>query len=126
MERYKVVTGSQSCHCCFSATIVDTTKPLEKYEGFENLPEFDSVCECFDMETAEALCKSLNEDGQKIYEAGLLAIADTAKKAFLEGFRMAASPEYYIDPSDPDSAWLTSDVCVAVTKAVEAYAGRKL
>lgn len=63
---------------------------------------------------------------KELYEAGLLAIADTAKKAFLEGFRMAADPDYYIDLNDPESAWLTSDVCAAVTKSVEAYAGRKL
>ena len=60
MERYKVVAGSQSCHCCFSATIVDTTKPLEQYEGFDSLPEFDSVCECFDSESSELICNALN------------------------------------------------------------------
>lgn len=64
MERYKVVIGSQSCHCCFNFTIVDTTKPLEKYEGFDDLPEFDSVCECFDMEQANLICRSLNETGK--------------------------------------------------------------
>lgn len=66
------------------------------------------------------------EQEQKVYEAGLLAVVDTAKKAFLEGFCMAADPEYYIDLNDPESAWLNSDVCAAVTKAVEQYVGRKL
>lgn len=60
MERYKVVKGSQSCHCCFEATVVDTTKPLEQYPGMQGLPEFDSVCECMDMESAELVCDALN------------------------------------------------------------------
>lgn len=60
MARYKVIEGSQSLHCCFSFTIVDTKKPLEQYEGFDSLPEFDSVCECFDSESAELICNALN------------------------------------------------------------------
>ncbi len=60
MERYKIVKGSQSCHCCFEATVVDTTKPLP-YEQFGDLPQFDSVCECMDMESAELICKALNQ-----------------------------------------------------------------
>ena len=66
------------------------------------------------------------EQEQKIYEAGLLALADTSKKAFLEGFRMAADPDYNVDLNDPESAWAQSEVCAVITKAVEEYAGRKL
>mgnify|MGYP001570501518 CR=1 FL=1 len=64
MSRYKVIEGSQSYHCCFCATIVDTTKPLEQFEGFDDfdLPEYDSVCECFDIETAEMICAALNKN----------------------------------------------------------------
>lgn len=62
MGRYKVVSGSQSYHCCFCATVVDTTKPLEQFEGYDGIPEFDSVCECFDIETAEMICAALNKN----------------------------------------------------------------
>ena len=63
MSRYKVVEGSQSCHCCFDATVIDTTKPSmiggEQYEG-DNGPQFDSVCECFEVEDANIICAALN------------------------------------------------------------------
>lgn len=66
MERYKVVKGSQSCHCCFEATVVDLSKPIlygnEQYED-DCGPQFDSVCECFDMESAELICNALNSNG---------------------------------------------------------------
>lgn len=58
-QRFKVVKGSQSCHCCFEATVVDTTKPVmiggEHYEG-----QFEPVCECFEVEDAETVCHALN------------------------------------------------------------------
>lgn len=54
-ERYKVVEGSESAHCCFKATVVDTqaTNPLF-------LDEPDWVCECFDMESAQKIADALN------------------------------------------------------------------
>lgn len=58
-KRYKVVPGSQSRHCCFEATVVDTTKPVmindEHYNG-----EFEPVCECFWPEDAEMIANALN------------------------------------------------------------------
>lgn len=63
---------------------------------------------------------------EELFELGLLAITDTAKKAFLEGFRMAANPDYNVDLNDPESAWVKSEVCAAVAKAVEEYAGSKM
>jgi len=63
MSRYKVVEGSQSCHCCFDATVIDTTKPSmigeKQFEG-KNGPQFDSVCECFEVEDANIICAALN------------------------------------------------------------------
>lgn len=59
-ERYKVVDGSQSYHCCFVATVVDTTRPViingEQYEG-----QFEAVCECFEDEDAEKIAAALNK-----------------------------------------------------------------
>lgn len=54
-ERYKVVKGSESGHCCFDATVIDTQTPHPVYTG-----EHDWVCECFDMKTAQKIAKVLN------------------------------------------------------------------
>lgn len=53
--RYQVVPESQSGHCCFVATVVDTAKPLEWPEG-----EFETVCECFVTGHAETIARALN------------------------------------------------------------------
>lgn len=55
MSRYKVVPESQSGHCCFEATVVDTTKPSPHYAGM-----FQPVCECFDEADAKRICDALN------------------------------------------------------------------
>jgi hypothetical protein len=58
-ERYKVVDGSQSSHCCFEATVVDTTRPIMiRGEHYEN--QFESVCECFEIADAENIVRALN------------------------------------------------------------------
>ena len=62
---------------------------------------------------------------EELFELGLLAIADTAKKAFIEGFLTAANPDYCVDLNDPEPSWLASNACAAITKAVEEYAGGK-
>lgn len=57
--RYKIVEGSQSAHCCFEYTVVDTTRPFmvadEQYNG-----QFEPVCECLCEEDAKLICDSLN------------------------------------------------------------------
>jgi hypothetical protein len=57
--RYAVVGGSQSSHCCFAATVVDTAKPVmihgEHYNG-----QFEAVCECFDDADADMIAAALN------------------------------------------------------------------
>lgn len=63
---------------------------------------------------------------EELFELGLLAIADTAKKAFLEGYQAAADQSSDVDPDFAESYWLNSDVCKAITKAAEEYAGRSL
>lgn len=60
MKRYVVVEGSQSCHCCFEATVVDMSKPVMcGGRHYEN--QYEAVCECFDKESAELVCKYLNQ-----------------------------------------------------------------
>jgi len=51
-ERYKVMAGSQSAHCCFSCTIIDTSRPSGTGD--------DSVCECFEEADAKLICDALN------------------------------------------------------------------
>lgn len=53
--RYQVIPESQSGHCCFVATVVDTAKPLEWPNG-----EFEIVCECFTTGQAESVARALN------------------------------------------------------------------
>lgn len=54
-ERYKAVEGSESAHCCFEATVVDTQIPNPMFRD-----EPDWVCECFNMETAQKIADALN------------------------------------------------------------------
>ena len=64
--RYQIFRGSQSLHCCFDATVVDTTKPIiisgEHYKdtGEECRYHYESVCECFEMKDANRICAALN------------------------------------------------------------------
>lgn len=63
--RYQIYNGSQSVHCCFEVTVVDTTKPViidgEHYKGSDGQYYYESVCECFDMESAQLICDALNK-----------------------------------------------------------------
>lgn len=60
MSRYRVTNESQSNHCCFDYTVVDTTRPVmirgEHYKG-----QYESVCETFYQEDADLICQALNE-----------------------------------------------------------------
>lgn len=62
--RYQVVEDSQSGHCCFNATVVDTSK-LEIINGEHRKDRegrflYEIVCECFSMEHAQLICDALN------------------------------------------------------------------
>lgn len=59
MSRYKVVKGSQSAHCCFDATVVDTTKPI-MISGEHYKDQYEAVCECFEETDAQTVCDALN------------------------------------------------------------------
>jgi len=51
-KRYRVVRGSESGHCCFEATVIDTE------ELFDGKPDY--VCECFDPPRAHAIADAMN------------------------------------------------------------------
>jgi hypothetical protein len=63
--RYAIYDGSQSSHCCFVATVVDTTKPTIfngiHYKDSSGQFQYESVCECFELDDAEKVCKALND-----------------------------------------------------------------
>ena len=60
MSRFIVVEGSQSAHCCFDATVVDTTKQRVVGEFKHYLGQFESVCECFNQDDADMIAAALN------------------------------------------------------------------
>ena len=64
-DRYKIVDRSQSGHCCFAYTVVDTSRPCLLDESGEIYvgpygPEYEQVCECFTWEDADNICTALN------------------------------------------------------------------
>ena len=65
-NRYKVVEGSQSGHCCFKFTVVDLTKPYmigdEHYKNGNGELEYTALCETFGKPEADEICKSLNNN----------------------------------------------------------------
>lgn len=57
--RYEVIEGSESVHCCFGATVVDTER--DRFAGL-NMPRRPHLmCECFDLEDAQRICDALNK-----------------------------------------------------------------
>lgn len=53
--RYQVIEESQSGHCCFEATVVDTKRPSPYTKG-----QFVAVCETFSVEDAHHVAQALN------------------------------------------------------------------
>lgn len=59
MSRYQVIEGSQSYHCCFECTVVDTTKPVMIHgEHYNN--QYEPLCETFGRADADLICLALN------------------------------------------------------------------
>lgn len=61
--RYVVVSGSETAHCCFEATVVDTARPRViggKPFAPNGAQRYENVCECLDVEDAEMIANALN------------------------------------------------------------------
>lgn len=58
--RYQVIPGSQSCHCCFDYTVIDTTRPSWFDERPGRGQKYVEVCECFEKEDADRIAAALN------------------------------------------------------------------
>lgn len=56
--RYKIYEGSESGHCCFKYTVLDTKNIKNGY--------YYNVCEVLNKQQAMALCKALNH----LYDCG--------------------------------------------------------
>lgn len=64
-QRYQIIELSQSAHCCFGYTVVDTENP--SYIGDQLYIDhrtggvrYEAVCECFSEEDANLICNALN------------------------------------------------------------------
>lgn len=51
--RYQVIKQSATGHCCFEASVIDSTINRKGAIGV--------VCECFDNDSAYHICQALNE-----------------------------------------------------------------
>lgn len=57
--RFRVREGSQSHHCCFAATVVDTARPYVEPDGRPS-GDFEPMCECFTAAEALWIAAALN------------------------------------------------------------------
>ena len=63
--RYAVVKESISTHCCFEATVFDTSAPIRDYRNYngngpKNAYIENGICETFELQDAITICNSLN------------------------------------------------------------------
>ena len=63
-DRYKIIKGSQTAHCCFEYSIVDTEKPVmfKRTDGtvYHYNDEYEVICECFEYCDAVLIAARLN------------------------------------------------------------------
>ena len=108
--RYKVLAGSQSGHCCFDYTVVDTLKPHPVYAS-QGL--FDAICETFREEKAHAVARALN--AATTNQAALARAARLFEEA-LPKFNWGASA------LDANAIQLLNEVPGEVRAALDAFA----
>lgn len=58
--RYRVTEESETGHCCFEASVLDTSAPDPRRDGSIIKESFDVVCECFTVEAAQKIAAALN------------------------------------------------------------------
>jgi len=82
--RYQVLKGSQSGHCCFSFSVIDT----ERAAPVPNLPDFHmgeprvylTVCECTEENEARLICEAMNHSHVKIPPSVEILYYDTQRR----------------------------------------------
>ena len=55
MTHYIIVKGSTTAHCCFEATVLDTTQRSACYDNY-----FKNIAECLDIDDAREIARALN------------------------------------------------------------------
>lgn len=77
-ERYKIVEGSESAHCCFDATILDTHQP-EDCTKADGTPYYYNLAECFYIEDATLIVNALHqqEEYNKLWHENMASEAAT-------------------------------------------------
>lgn len=62
--KYAIYNGSITAHCCFRATVVDTSKPItydgKHFRDRDGQLKYESVCECIDEKFAVIIRDALN------------------------------------------------------------------
>ena len=59
-DRFIIIDKSDSGHCCFECSIVDTSFGKENYSTKENVYWKKSICETLYKEDAVLICDALN------------------------------------------------------------------
>lgn len=59
-RRYKVVEGSITAHCCFTHTVVDTSRSGPHRGGQPDDKDMHVMAECFERDDADSICSALN------------------------------------------------------------------
>lgn len=100
-KRYQVVDGSQSAHCCFRATVVDTTRPYT----FGGSQLFEPICECFEDEDAEQICAALNAHGDlaQMLRDAYMASAYSNYRSWGDGHSLDQMPQEEISEIEQDA-----------------------
>jgi hypothetical protein len=65
VSRFVVLKESQSGHCCFDYTVVDTDRPDLTFATVLPQPRYEALCETFDREQADAIAAAMNTAVEK-------------------------------------------------------------
>jgi hypothetical protein len=103
--RYLVVEDSQSAHCCFEATVVDSHRP-DDYENFEGevVQRYEAICECFSEEQARLVADALNATASTRWDVAYAARPGdppVARAVFAPSAEAAAALVLGLLPSRP-------------------------
>mgnify|MGYP003663395321 CR=1 FL=1 len=59
--RYIVQQGSDSGHCCFDFSVMDTETPVTNMFDGGIISDATMVCECFERKEADMIAEALNK-----------------------------------------------------------------
>jgi hypothetical protein len=65
VSRFVVIEGSQSGHCCFDYTVVDTDRPDLAFATVLPQPRWVALCETFYRKQADAIAAAMNAETEK-------------------------------------------------------------